>query len=274
MTPSRLAMLGVVAFTASCGHSVSGVWHVEPSFDSVAEELCAARVGSGSHDADRVIQTCVNMLRASGLSVSDVACHLSSSASTCAQFNGGMSVAGTRGSSMPDSPGAFARHGGRALPQPDRLVLLPSLADEERADPEGVPDELGSGSHAGGTSEASSVAQTQGTGDGQGVMDEGEPVVIGTIDRSGLHDVVQGNRAQLHQCYQQELTRLPSLSGKIVVRFVIAADGSVSSVSVTQSSMGNSVVESCLTETFRLLQFPEPEGGGIVVVSYPLIFPR
>ena len=77
---------------------------------------------------------------------------------------------------------------------------------------------------------------------------------------------------QFRYCYQRELNKDSSLSGKITVKFVIAGDGSVSRAIIKRSSMDSSAVEGCLTGRFMKLQFPEPKGNGIVVVSYPFMF--
>jgi hypothetical protein len=77
---------------------------------------------------------------------------------------------------------------------------------------------------------------------------------------------------QIRYCYQRELTKNPNLGGKITIKFVIAKDGSVSKSDVKSSSMGNGAVEGCIADRFLKFQFPEPKGGGIVIVSYPFIF--
>ena len=71
---------------------------------------------------------------------------------------------------------------------------------------------------------------------------------------------------------QRELTRDPDLAGSVTVRFVIARDGRVSSSAVKRSSMGNAAVESCVASRILRFHFPEPRGGGVVIVSYPFIF--
>ena len=68
------------------------------------------------------------------------------------------------------------------------------------------------------------------------------------------------------------LTKNPNLGGKVTIKFVIAKDGSVSKASVKSSTMGNKSVEGCITGRFMRFKFPEPKGGGIVIVSYPFIF--
>jgi hypothetical protein len=100
----------------------------------------------------------------------------------------------------------------------------------------------------------------------------GAPIIVGALDRSLIDAVVKAHMNQFRYCYQRELNRDPSLAGKITVKFVIAGDGSVSRASIKQSTMGNAAVESCLTGRFMKLNFPEPKGNGIVIVSYPFMF--
>lgn len=64
----------------------------------------------------------------------------------------------------------------------------------------------------------------------------------------------------------------PELSGKVVVKFVISATGSVASATVTESTLDEPSVETCIVNKVKRWVFPEPAGGGIVVVNYPFIF--
>ncbi len=100
----------------------------------------------------------------------------------------------------------------------------------------------------------------------------GDPVILGALDKSLIDDVIRSNLNQFRYCYQRELNDHPELSGKIVVKFVIAKDGSVASAAIKSSTMNDAEVEGCITGRFMRLQFPEPKGGGIVIVSYPFLF--
>jgi len=53
---------------------------------------------------------------------------------------------------------------------------------------------------------------------------------------------------------------------------IVAKDGTVASATTKSSTMNDSAVESCVAGRFLRMQFPEPRGGGIVIVSYPLSF--
>jgi hypothetical protein len=100
----------------------------------------------------------------------------------------------------------------------------------------------------------------------------GDPIILGSLDRSLIDEVIKRHMNQIRYCYQRELTKNPSLGGKIVIKFTIAKDGTVSSADKKTTTMNNAAVESCIAGRFMRMQFPEPKGGGIVIVSYPFIF--
>jgi pSer/pThr/pTyr-binding forkhead associated (FHA) protein len=100
----------------------------------------------------------------------------------------------------------------------------------------------------------------------------GSPIILGALDRSLIDAVIKRNMNQIRYCYQRELAKKPSLGGKIIIKFVIAKDGSVSSASKKSSTMGSGPVEQCIVGRFMRMKFPEPKGGGIVIVSYPFLF--
>jgi outer membrane biosynthesis protein TonB len=147
----------------------------------------------------------------------------------------------------------------------------------------------GSGIGGGGTAEGLGGLGTKGRGSGAsgygsggGSFGEkkeggissigGDPIILGALDKSLIDAVIRRHMNQIRYCYQRELTKNPSLGGKITIKFVIAKDGSVSKSDVKSSTMGNSAVEGCIASRFMQFKFPEPKGGGIVIVSYPFIF--
>jgi hypothetical protein len=147
----------------------------------------------------------------------------------------------------------------------------------------------GSGLGGGGTAEGLGGLGTKGRGSGAsgygsgggnfGAKGEGgigkiggDPIILGALDKSLIDAVIKRNMNQIRYCYQRELTKNPNLGGKIVVKFVIAKDGTVSSATTKASTMGSPAVENCINGRFMRFKFPEPKGGGIVIVSYPFIF--
>jgi len=147
----------------------------------------------------------------------------------------------------------------------------------------------GSGLGGGGTAEGLGGLGTKGMGSGAsgygsgggnfGAKGEGgigtvggDPIILGALDRSLIDEVIKRHMNQIRYCYQRELTKNPALGGKVVIKFTIAKDGTVSAASTKSTTMNNASVESCIVGRFLRMQFPEPKGGGIVIVSYPFIF--
>ncbi|WIG98377.1 adventurous gliding motility protein GltG [Myxococcus sp. SDU36] len=99
-----------------------------------------------------------------------------------------------------------------------------------------------------------------------------DPEVMGSLDKELIRQVIHRNRGQIRYCFESLLNRFPKLGGKVAVKFVIAGNGSVASSSVAQSTAGNAALETCVAGRVRTWKFPEPKGGGVVVVTYPFIF--
>ncbi len=100
----------------------------------------------------------------------------------------------------------------------------------------------------------------------------GDPIILGAIDKALIDAVIRRHLAQIRYCYQRELSKQPDLAGKVVVKFVIDATGAVEKAEIRTSTLDNATVEECLVNRFLRMQFPEPKGGGIVIVSYPFLF--
>lgn len=93
--------------------------------------------------------------------------------------------------------------------------------------------------------------------------------VTGRLDKAVIRRVVRARVNRIRFCYEKELQRDPKLSVKIAPRFVIGADGHVTSVTMSRPS-GNAQLDACVLAVVRAFQFPEPQGGGVVVVTYPI----
>jgi hypothetical protein len=100
----------------------------------------------------------------------------------------------------------------------------------------------------------------------------GDPIIMGSLDRSLIDEVIKRHMNQIRYCYQRELNKTPQLAGKVVIKFVIGKDGSVASAVVKSSTLRSAIVEECVVGRFLRMQFPSSPGGGIVIVSYPFQF--
>jgi hypothetical protein len=86
-----------------------------------------------------------------------------------------------------------------------------------------------------------------------------------------IQRIVRQNFGRFRLCYENGLRSNPSLQGRVSVKFVIAADGSIKSMLDSGSDMPDQGVTSCVVHGFGNLSFPQPEGG-IVTVIAPLVF--
>ena len=96
-------------------------------------------------------------------------------------------------------------------------------------------------------------------------------VVRGSLDREIVRRIIRRHLNEVKYCYEQQLPRHADLAGRITVQFTIAPAGRVVASLVQSSTVGNIAVESCIVQAVRRWEFPQPAGGGLVMVSYPFV---
>ena len=89
------------------------------------------------------------------------------------------------------------------------------------------------------------------------------------LDRAQIQAVIRSHLGKIRHCYEIALAKDPKLAGKVAVTFIIGRDGKVSSAALSGSLTPE--VDRCIVKAFEMLVFPPPRGG-IVQVSYPLVF--
>ncbi|MBW2702134.1 MAG: AgmX/PglI C-terminal domain-containing protein [Deltaproteobacteria bacterium] len=99
----------------------------------------------------------------------------------------------------------------------------------------------------------------------------GRPIVMGSLSMESIRRVMHSHRDQIEFCYSKELIRNPNLAGKVTIKFTISPKGFVQSATVSATTLKNATVERCMSGKIRNWKFPEPKGGGIVIVTYPFI---
>jgi hypothetical protein len=102
----------------------------------------------------------------------------------------------------------------------------------------------------------------------------GTPMVLGSLDKELIRRVIRAHANEIRYCYELELAKNPGLWGKVSVNFVISPTGSVQSAKVKETTLNNQNVENCIIGKVKGWKFPEPKGGGIVIVTYPFILKR
>ncbi len=100
----------------------------------------------------------------------------------------------------------------------------------------------------------------------------GGALMTGPMSSKTIKKVVRAHYAQFKYCYEKQLSKDPTLEGKVVLKFVIGADGKVSEATVVETTIKSAELERCMLRAARRMKFPQPLGGGVVVVKYPFVF--
>ena len=103
-------------------------------------------------------------------------------------------------------------------------------------------------------------------------VDKAKTRVEGGLIQEVVGSYITRYWAQLKYCYEKELAKDPNLYGKVTVSFTIGPDGRVAEAEILQSLMNSPGVEACVLKVIRRIQFPQPKGGGQVIVTYPFVF--
>jgi TonB family protein len=95
--------------------------------------------------------------------------------------------------------------------------------------------------------------------------------VPGRLDPEQIQQVVRSHYGEFHRCYVDALGRNPDAGGKVTVRCVIDAQGTVTRARVQEATLADCEAVRCILRGFRELSFPPPNGGTVGVV-YPILF--
>jgi hypothetical protein len=93
----------------------------------------------------------------------------------------------------------------------------------------------------------------------------------GGLSKEQINKVVRSHLNAVKFCYEKELQRKPTLSGKLEIYWVILPDGTVDKSKVASSSVEDAAVEGCVVRQVKQWSFPKSDGR-TVVQSYPFIF--
>jgi TonB family protein len=96
------------------------------------------------------------------------------------------------------------------------------------------------------------------------------PTSVGSaLDKSIIRRVVRAHINEVRSCYNQGLVRNPNLRGRLAVQFTIGGTGVVTNAVVGETSLSDPQVGRCVAKAVKRWRFPKPQGGGIVLVTYP-----
>jgi len=100
-----------------------------------------------------------------------------------------------------------------------------------------------------------------------------KPVVVGGIENAAVEEVIGNHMASINACFEAERAKDPKLRGKVLVKFTIARDGTVSGSSTRSTSLRNETAEACVNSAVTKATFPALQGGKVAIVQYPFVFP-
>jgi len=95
--------------------------------------------------------------------------------------------------------------------------------------------------------------------------------IHGSLSKEVIRRTIGRHINEVRHCYEQALNARPDLQGRVTTKFIIAPTGAVQTAATENSDLNNAKVEQCITQAIRRWTFPAPEGGGVVIVSYPFL---
>ncbi len=160
---------------------------------------------------------------------------------------------------------------------PPVIETAPPVAEPEPAPPVAEPEPTPPDAAAGDGTIGLGAPGTLGKGAGAARPTRVPSVVPGTaqvrgaLDKELIRRIVRRHINEVTFCYQKELVRKPDLYGRVMIQFTIGGSGNVIASVVQQSTMNNASVDQCIAGAVRRWEFPKPQGGGVVIVSYPFV---
>ena len=94
----------------------------------------------------------------------------------------------------------------------------------------------------------------------------------GSLDKEVVRAVILSHTPAVRACYEATLSARPYSEGRVFARFAIDAHGRVRGSCLASSTLNRPDGERCVLDEILGWRFPEPVGGGWVVVQYPFLF--
>lgn len=165
---------------------------------------------------------------------------------------GGLIVWKVTGSSKEEpkteTPVAVATTATPTLDEPPPPPPPPPVAPEESAKPEDKKKVASTGGGGGGCSKECAGTAT-----------------------AALQSALAGRGAQARGCYQKALSTNNTLEGTMLMTVKVGPSGQVCSASISNDTLHDPMIKSCVTNHFKSSVLPAPQGG-CVDVNVPLRF--
>src|SRR5262249_60863076 len=93
----------------------------------------------------------------------------------------------------------------------------------------------------------------------------------GKVDAAAIAREIHSRRRAIAACYERALKTQPTLAGKLVLRFSLAAAGTVTAADIDDDSLHSSEVAGCIRATVLRWRFPALADGP-AELSFPFVF--
>jgi len=95
---------------------------------------------------------------------------------------------------------------------------------------------------------------------------------MGVVESEEVEDALQAHFEEVRDCYGRAGDAQRYAAGRVLLRFVVSADGRPQDVWVIESTLGNYEVERCLVAVGRRIRFRAPGGHKGTTFEYPVEF--
>ncbi len=95
---------------------------------------------------------------------------------------------------------------------------------------------------------------------------------MGVLETADVEDTLQARLDDVRACYERAGKAQEYAGGRVLLRFMVAGDGRVDDVLVTESTLGNYAVERCVVDIGRHVVFDAPSGHRSTTFDYPIEF--
>lgn len=99
-----------------------------------------------------------------------------------------------------------------------------------------------------------------------------DPSDGGGLEREVIAAEIGRATPSIKGCYDKGLAQRSTLSGLVMVHFVIGAAGLVVKQRAMRDTLGDEPTTSCILGVVSGMKFPPPEGDGVVNVTFPWVF--
>lgn len=121
-------------------------------------------------------------------------------------------------------------------------------------------------------SSGSKIGRDGGKDTGSGLAPADGLQVQGGLDKEAIRKALAENKRAIRGCYEAALITKKVLEGKMLFKWVIAADGPVLTLGLVSSELGLPQFETCVGDVIKQIVFPKAPNNLQTTVIYPFVF--